>query len=123
CSPFGVSAPSSASIEDSTPFWICKYRPLSQSPYNDREQPHLGCATHSLQGCRAMRRIFTRLGIATALGLTTRLLDGQAPKAIPLDVSTKLQVVNARVIPMEYRGRQALKLAPLQGHEHDTDQE
>jgi hypothetical protein len=50
----------------------------------------------------------------------------QAPPArvsIPLNARTRLELTNGRVIPMQYRGRQALKLAPLEGHERDTDQE
>jgi len=50
----------------------------------------------------------------------------QAPPGrvdIPLNARTKLALTNGRVIPMRYRGRQALKLAPLAGHERDTDQE
>ena len=42
---------------------------------------------------------------------------------IPLDASTKLVFTNTRAIPMKYRGRAALHLAPLAGHERDTDQE
>ena len=47
----------------------------------------------------------------------------QASRPIPLDASTKFDVTNARIVPMEYRGRRALMLAPREGHEHDTDQE
>lgn len=50
----------------------------------------------------------------------------QAPPArvdIPLNARTRVELINGRVIPMRYRGRQALKLAPLEGHERDTDQE
>ena len=42
---------------------------------------------------------------------------------IPLDAKTKLVLTNTRAIAMKYRGRAALHLAPLAGHEHDTDQE
>jgi hypothetical protein len=42
---------------------------------------------------------------------------------IPLDSTTKLVVKNARVLWVDYRGRHALKLAPLVGHERDVDQE
>ena len=45
-----------------------------------------------------------------------------SPK-IPLDSTTKFVVKNARVLWMNYRGRHALKLAPLVGHERDVDQE
>ena len=40
-----------------------------------------------------------------------------------LDSATRLQLVNARALWVDYRGRRALKLAPLEGHERDTDQE
>src|SRR5215831_6649425 len=40
-----------------------------------------------------------------------------------LDSTTRLTAVNGRVFWMDYRGRRALKLAPLEGHERDTDQE
>ena len=46
-----------------------------------------------------------------------------ASPAIPLDSTTKLVVKNARVLWVDYRGRHALKLAPLVGHERDVDQE
>ena len=42
---------------------------------------------------------------------------------IRLDSTTKLQFVSARAVWTNYRGRGALKLAPLVGHERDTDQE
>jgi len=43
--------------------------------------------------------------------------------AIRLDPTTRLELINARALWVDYRGRRALKLAPLAGHEHDTDQE
>ena len=43
--------------------------------------------------------------------------------SIPLNARTRLEPTNGRVIPVQYRGRQALKLAPLEGHERETDQE
>ena len=43
--------------------------------------------------------------------------------AIPLNANTKLVLTNTRAIPVLYHGRAALKLAPLAGHERDTDQE
>jgi hypothetical protein len=50
---------------------------------------------------------------------------GARPDAssIHLDAATKLEPINARVLWVDYRGRRALKLAPLEGHEHDTDQQ
>ncbi|MFN8574324.1 MAG: hypothetical protein U0132_19895 [Gemmatimonadaceae bacterium] len=50
-------------------------------------------------------------------------LVGQAMGTIALDSTTKLTATNARVVWVDYRGRPALKLAPREGHEHDTDQE
>lgn len=44
-------------------------------------------------------------------------------KEIVLDAHTKATAVNGRLQPLTYRGRPALKLAPLAGHERDTDQE
>lgn len=43
--------------------------------------------------------------------------------AIPLDATTRLQLANGRALWVSHRGRAALKLAPLEGHESDTDQE
>jgi hypothetical protein len=44
-------------------------------------------------------------------------------RAVSLDSTTKLAVTNGRVLWVDYRGRRALKLAPLAGHERDVDQE
>lgn len=43
--------------------------------------------------------------------------------SVTLDSTTQLELTNARALWVEYRGRHALKLAPLEGHENDTDQE
>ncbi|MFN8581396.1 MAG: hypothetical protein U0163_10520 [Gemmatimonadaceae bacterium] len=43
--------------------------------------------------------------------------------SIALDATTKLELVNARALWVDYWGRRAMKLAPREGHEHDTDQE
>jgi len=52
---------------------------------------------------------------------------GQAPKvpnsSIALDDSTRFELVNAGTKWVEYRGRHALKLAPLPGHEHAQNEE
>jgi len=40
-----------------------------------------------------------------------------------LNTTTKFALTNGRVLWVDYRGRRALKLAPLEGHERDTDQE
>ena len=63
--------------------------------------------------------------LAVVIAYPVGSVIAQAPPSvsIPLDARTRLEPTNGRVIPMRYRGRQALKLAPLEGHEHDTDQE
>jgi hypothetical protein len=74
--------------------------------------------------CFHMLRSFAALAALTACSFGS--VTAQAPPdrtSIPLDARTRLDVTNGRVIPVQYRGRQALKLAPLEGHEHDTDQE
>ncbi len=55
--------------------------------------------------------------IATAQGAVSRGSN------VTLDSTTPLELTNSRVQWVDYRGRHALKLAPLEGHEHDTDQE
>jgi hypothetical protein len=53
--------------------------------------------------------------------------SGQAAKlsggAITLDTATKFDLVNADMKWVEYRGRHALKLVPLSGHEHAQNEE
>jgi len=68
------------------------------------------------------QRLFVSLMALLPLASTA---SGQraAPRPIRLDSTTKFDLVNGRILPVEYRGRRALKLAPLEGHEHDTDQE
>ena len=56
---------------------------------------------------------------SAALAAQTRTVSS----SISLDSTTKLQLVNARALWVDHRGRPALHLAPLAGHEHDTDQE
>src|SRR5689334_1341867 len=51
------------------------------------------------------------------------LPDQRRPSPIRLDSTTKFELTNSRVFWTDYRGRRALKLAPLVGHERDTDQE
>src|SRR5215831_10258449 len=51
------------------------------------------------------------------------LLAAVSARGQTLDSTTRLTAVNGHVLWLEYRGRRALKLAPLEGHEHDTDQE
>jgi hypothetical protein len=69
-------------------------------------------------------RAYSAIGVVGAAALLT--VGRPAPAqtvAIPLDASTKLVLTNTRAIPVEYRGQRALRLAPLVGHEADTDQE
>ena len=42
---------------------------------------------------------------------------------IPLDARTPMTLINGRALWVEYRGRKAMKLAPLAGQERATDQE
>ena len=49
--------------------------------------------------------------------------QARAATAITLDRTTELRPINGRVLWVEHRGRQALKLAPLEGQESATDQE
>jgi len=57
-----------------------------------------------------------------AVSLHDQKVRDRARPVIPLDSTTKLALTNARVLWIEYRGRHALKLAPLVGHERDVDQ-
>jgi hypothetical protein len=68
-----------------------------------------------------LRRTVT--GVAAAAMLTAAPPMRRQAVPIPLDAKTKLVLTNTRAIAMKYRGRAALHLAPLAGHEHDTDQE
>jgi hypothetical protein len=49
--------------------------------------------------------------------------SGVSRSTAALDSTTKLQVVNAQVRWVDYRGRRALNLAPLPGHEHAVNEE
>ncbi|MCC7171115.1 MAG: hypothetical protein IT459_11740 [Planctomycetes bacterium] len=51
-----------------------------------------------------------------------RAQDVATTPAIPLDATTPMELRNTRALSVEHRGRQALHLAPLEGHEHDVDQ-
>jgi hypothetical protein len=64
--------------------------------------------------------------LAVVVACLSESARAQAPSgsvSIPLNAGTRLVLTNGRVIPLQYRGRRALKLAPLAGHERDTDQE
>lgn len=71
--------------------------------------------------------ILFSLTLAMFLLLPWRVSLGQAPKvlnsSITLDDSTKLELVNAGSKWLDYRGRHALKLVPLPGHEHAQNEE
>lgn len=72
----------------------------------------------------SLKLAFSAAGVVTAilsLGAPPRGRAQSVP--IPLDASTKLVLTNTRVVPTKYRGRAAFHLAPLAGHQHDTDQE
>jgi hypothetical protein len=70
------------------------------------------------------------LKILKSLGVLALLVPGSGPARrlttaqprIPLDSTTKFALTNARILWVDYRGRHALKLAPLAGHERDVDQ-
>ncbi|HZI43342.1 MAG TPA: hypothetical protein VFD67_16595, partial [Gemmatimonadaceae bacterium] len=74
-----------------------------------------------------MLKVIESLGLVallfpTAVSLHDQKVRDRARPVIPLDSTTKLALTNARVLWIEYRGRHALKLAPLVGHERDVDQ-
>jgi hypothetical protein len=73
-----------------------------------------------------MRNILASVGITALLVAAVSPASAQTStrvRRIRLDSATKFEVTNARVLSVDYRGRHALKLAPLEGHEHDKDQE
>lgn len=73
-----------------------------------------------------MRKTITSLAIVVLLSTTqtAQSRQGTVPlRPVTLDSTTKLAVTNGRALWVDYRGRRALKLAPLVGHERDTDQE
>jgi hypothetical protein len=76
---------------------------------------------------RISQFILLPLTLAMLVLLPWRISLGQAPKvpnlSIALDDSTKLELVNAGTKWVEYRGRHALKLVPLPGHEHAQNEE
>ena len=70
-----------------------------------------------------MRRLAHLLAVALLSIASQSFAQRAAIRPIRLDSTTKFELVNGRVLSVDYRGRRALKLAPLEGHEHDTDQE
>jgi hypothetical protein len=72
-----------------------------------------------------MRKVLEAVGVASVLIAGAAAVFAQtktSARPIPLNASTKLALTNSRVLGVEYRGRHALKLAPLEGHERDVDQ-
>jgi 3-keto-disaccharide hydrolase len=69
-----------------------------------------------------IRRCLGACGLA-ALVAFPAAAQMSAPVAIPLDRSTRIALTNTRAEWVEHQGRPALHLAPLAGHERDTDQE
>lgn len=72
---------------------------------------------------RALRRTTTTVGLTAVATVAAARGPRVQPVPIPLNANTKMVLSNTQAIPMDYRGRHALHLAPLAGHEHDTDQE
>ena len=73
-----------------------------------------------------MRKTISSLAIVVLLSATetAQSRQGTVPlRPVTLDSTTKLAMTNGRVLWVDYRGRRALKLAPLAGHERDVDQE
>jgi hypothetical protein len=68
----------------------------------------------------------TTIGVIVLLSAVSVFASAQRSHTtratIPLAATTKFALTNARVLFVEYRGRHALKLAPLAGHERDIDQ-
>lgn len=58
-----------------------------------------------------------------AVALVSPAVAQSSRSPVTLDAQTKLPPVNARVEWVDYRGRRALKVAPLAGQEQATDQE
>ena len=74
-----------------------------------------------------MSKRLSQLTVGILLILPFVISFGQAPKipnsSTALDDSTRFELVNAGTKWVEYRGRHALKLAPLPGHEHAQNEE
>jgi hypothetical protein len=70
-----------------------------------------------------MRRSSPYVVVGLLTVASSALAQRAAVRPIRLDSTTKFELVNGRILAVDYRGRRALKLAPLEGHEHDTDQE
>lgn len=74
-----------------------------------------------------MSKSVSRLSLWILLFLPLVMSSGKDTKAtnaaVRLDSRTKLDLINADMKWVEYRGRHALKLVPLPGHEHAQNEE
>jgi hypothetical protein len=67
---------------------------------------------------------FSLLLLLSLPGIVSTGQQAQSSSSKPtLDSSTKLELINADIKWVEYRGRHALKLVPLPGHEHAVNEE
>ena len=66
-----------------------------------------------------------RTGVIILLCASAQPVSGQAVRAlhgpVALDSTTRFALIDTRLQWLEYRGRPALRLAPREGHERDTD--
>ncbi len=74
-----------------------------------------------------MRKLASRLFLFLILFMPTAFLTGpqtkQSISLLKLNSTTKFELTNARIEWVDYRGRPALKLAPLPGHEHAMNEQ
>lgn len=74
-----------------------------------------------------MSKAISLLTLSTLLFVSAAISPGQSPKvqgsSPALGASTKLDLINAGTKWADYRGRHALKLVPLPGHEHSQNEE
>ena len=121
------------------PSWRLALRdilPQSRLCHSRRSERSLCHKSLAREICRVLRAAFItdRAPMLKNIGLLVLLLPAnarvsspgrgmeQSRPIIPLDSTTKFVLTNARVLWVNYRGRHALKLAPLVGHERDVDQ-
>lgn len=74
-----------------------------------------------------MRKAFIQLSFLVLLWLLVVVSLGQETKPsaskVRLDSTTKLDLINADAKWVEYRGRHALHVVPLPGHEHSEEED
>src|SRR5215216_4395403 len=97
-----------------------------QSPYSTTHFAALIWAPQRHVKVAPMRKMLESLGtvflfVSAPVPLAAQRAVSIQPMA--LNTTTKFALTNGRVLWVDYRGRRALKLAPLEGHERDTDQE